>query len=187
MALDDIIQSILAEAKKEADRVKQQGMADIEELGKEFQTKAEEEEQRILELAQKEADRNVAQAQFLAVSQKKAGLLTKKQEILDQVYGRALAKLSELPEADYKKLVASLIGQLEEADGEIVPVKGKESLTKEALSKSGQPFRLSTESVSGKGGFVFKTKTMQIDNRFAVLVDHIRQDTEMEVSKILFS
>ncbi|MBU1148482.1 hypothetical protein KKI23_00145 [Patescibacteria group bacterium] len=187
MALDDIIQSILAEAKQEADKVKQQGISDLKALKKDYQEKAGQEEKRLLESAQKEADRNVAQAQFLAISRKKAGLLTKKQEILDQVYKQALAKLSELPEVDYKKLVASLISQLQETEGEVVSVKGKESLTKQALSQSGKPYQLATETVSGKGGFVFKTKTMQIDNRFAVLIDHVRQDTEMEVSKILFS
>ncbi len=187
MALDDIIQSILAEARKEADKVKQQGIAEIEGLKKDFQAQAQEEEQRILNSVQREADRAVAQAQFLAVSQKKAGLLTKKQEILDQVYSRALDKLAKLPEADYQKLVSSLLKKLEEPQGEVVPVKGKESLTKSALSKSGKPYQLATSTVSGKGGFVFKTKTMEIDNRFAVLIDHVRQDTEMEVSKILFS
>ena len=187
MALDDIIQSILAEAKKEADKVKQQGTADIAAITKEFAAKTKEEEQRILEAAQKEADRCVAQAQFLAISQKKAGLLTKKQEILDKVYKQALEKLAKLEGADYQKLVASLIKKLDEPQGEVIPVKGKESLTRAALSKSGKPYQLSRETVSGKGGFVFKTKTMQIDNRFAVLIDHVRQDTEMEVSKILFS
>ncbi|MFH1598379.1 MAG: V-type ATP synthase subunit E family protein [Patescibacteria group bacterium] len=187
MALDDIIQSILAEAKKEADKVKQQGVTDIEALKKEFKEKANEEEKRILDSAQKEADRATTQAQFLAISQKKAGLLTKKQEILDKVYKQALEKLAKLDPASYQKLVASLLKKLDEPQGEVVPVKGKESLTKEALNKSGKPYQLSTETISGKGGFVFKTKTMQIDNRFAVLIDHVRQDTEMEVSKILFS
>jgi len=187
MALDDIIQSILAEAKQGADKVKKQGIADIEALKKEFKEKANEEEKRILDSAQREADRSVAQAQFLAISRKKAGLLTKKQEILDKVYQQALEKLAKLPEADYQKLVASLIKKLDEPQGEVLPVKSKESLTKEALSKSGQPYQLSTETVSGAGGFVFRTKTMEIDNRFAVLIDQVRENTEMEVSKILFS
>jgi len=187
MALDDIIQSILTEAKEEADKVKQQGIVDIEELKKDFAKRTEEEEKRILDQAQKAADRKVEQARFLAISQKKANLLSKKQEILDKVYGQALEQLSKLPVADYQKLVTSLIKQLEEKDGEILSVKGKESETKQALSHSGKPYQLATEIVDGKGGFIFRTKTMEIDNRFAVLIDQVRETTEMEVSKILFS
>jgi len=187
MALDDIIQSILAEAKQEADKIKQGGIAEIEELKKNLAKTAEEEEKRILASAQKEADRQVEQARFLAVSQEKAGLLSKKQEILDQVYQQALAKLAQFDQAAYQKLVASLINQLEEPQGEILSVEGKENLTKQALAQTGKPYQLSNETVSGKGGFIFRTDTMEIDNRFAVLIDQVRETTEMEVSQILFS
>lgn len=187
MALDDIIQSILAEAESEAQKIKQQGIAEIEVLKKDYQAKTEAEEKRIVALAKKEANKKTEQAKFLALSQKKAALLTKKQAILDQVYQQALIKLSKLPETDYQKLIAGLIKKLEEKQGEIIPVKGKETLTKEALKKSGKPFQLSTKTVAGNGGFVFQTAKMTIDNRFSVLIEHARSETEMAVSKILFS
>jgi vacuolar-type H+-ATPase subunit E/Vma4 len=186
MALDDIIQSILAEAKQEAAKIKQQGIAEIEALKKEYRSKTESEEKRILASAEKEANKKTEQAKFLALSQKKAALLTKKQERLDQVYQLAEKRLSQLPQTDYEKLLVSLIKKLNENHGEIVPVEGKEVLTKEALKKSGKPYQLSATSVPGQGGFVFQTAKMTIDNRFSVLIDHVREDTEMAVSKILF-
>jgi V/A-type H+-transporting ATPase subunit E len=187
MALDDIIKSIVAEAEAEADEIKKGADQKIAELKKDYQKQKDERRQKIMAEAETAAEQKVEQACFLATSKMRAKTLTKKQEIIESVYQKALKELESLSDNEQQKLMGKLIKNLPDVEeAEIVAAKGSHVAVRKAVDHSGRIFKLSPENVSGSGGFVLRSKTVDIDNRFEALIKRVREETEIEVAKILF-
>jgi V/A-type H+-transporting ATPase subunit E len=187
MALKDIIDTISKETKEEAERIKGEGNKKVSLIRKEGQAKIKTEEAKISERIDKEVKRVIDKAKFQSNIEERNRVVSAKQELINQVFKEALQSLGELNKSDYIDFVKKLIAKLPEVEGgEIVAVRGKEKLTKEALKEAKKKFSLSSETVAGVGGSIFRSKDLEVDNTFRTLVSSIRSDLEIEVSKILF-
>jgi len=197
MALDDIKKAILAEAEKEAGVIEAEGKARIKNIQAEWAEKIEIKKQEIIASAQRKADQKIQQTQFKFSAQAQTEILSQKQKNIDKVYKTALQKLGELDDGGYVELMARLIGLLPKTDGEIFSVKDKEELLKKALRQSGRKYDLAKETVNGTGlpagalakagGFIFKSKEVEINDTFAALVNNAKEQTILLVSNKLFN
>ncbi len=187
MALDDIKKAILAEAEKEAEKIRAESENKIAAVKKEWQEKVEQKKQEIIASAQRKANQKVQQTQFKLQAQAQTEILNQKQGIIDKVYKSALKKLTELDDDQYVELMIKLIDSLPETAGELISVKEKEGLLKKALKKNGKKYDLAQEVIGGQGGFIFKSKEIEIDNTFASLINNTKDQTILPVSNLLFN
>ena len=188
MALEDITKTITKEAKAEAKKITTAGDKQVAEIAAEGKDKVKAEEAKINQRIEKEAQKVVERVKFQTNIAERNQLVAAKQEIVNQVFTKVLEQMSTLDESKYVDFVTGLVNNLPDVtDGEIVSVEGKEDLTKRIVDSSKKNFTVSTDSIPGVGGFVFRSENIEINNTFAALLDEKKGDWEIEVSKILFT
>lgn len=185
MALDDILKKIKKETEEKIKRIKEEARGEIDKIEKKYQTEVEIKKNQILTRVKEEIEKKIKQKQIKVSLETKNLVLNKKQEILENLYREVLNDLSDLDDEDYLKLILILIKKCPD-DGEIIPAKGREKITLRAISESRKNYILSKKSLPMKGGFIFSSQNLEIDNSFENLVKIIREKTEIEVAKILF-
>lgn len=186
MALDDILQKIKKETEKKIEEIKEKNQQEIKKIEERYQKEIQKRKEQILDLAQKEGKKRIESRRIQLVLETKNLLLKKKGEILDEIYKEILEKLSKLNDQDYFKLIFNLIKNCSR-EGEIISAKDREKITQKAILESGRKYILAKKSLPIKGGFIFSTPHLEIDYSFENLIKIIREKTEIEVAKILFS
>jgi len=188
MALENILEKIKKEAELEAKKIKENGKNKIKELEREYQEKMRKEKEKILAESEKEAEKKIEQAKFILESKKKSEILKKKQAVLQEIFKTATEEIAKMTEEKQVEILKELITNLpEEKEVKLIPTKSSYPILKKALEKSGRKFQIASETLPGKGGFVFSSPRIEIDNRYSVLVEQIRHELETEVAKNLFS
>jgi vacuolar-type H+-ATPase subunit E/Vma4 len=110
-------------------------------------------------------------------------LLSKKRELLDQLYSKALTELSSLPDEKVEPLLATFLQKIS-AKGSIIPSDNHLKLLKK-LVKDGLQVE---KPVKGAGGFLFVSNLQEQDFTFEHIVQEwLRPKTELNVSKKLFT
>lgn len=186
MAFSDIKKAILEDAKKVAEEHKEEGRKEADRVARQWRDKAEEKKREIIAAAKRKAEQKVLQEQFKVQNETQSRVLEKKQEAVDRVYEAALDKLASLDDSQYVDLMEGLMRGLPEEDGELVSAKGKEELLKKALDKSGKGYRLSQEKTDSRGGFIFRSERMEIDQSFEALIEASKKETLLSVTDKLF-
>lgn len=186
MSLDAILQKIKTDAETEIKQIQKDGQKRLSESAKEkkrellslqrdFEEKLAKKKEKFLESARNDAD-------FRAKNE----ILKKKQELIAEIYEKTAKKIINSPEY-YSALMVSLIEKLpKNADGQIYCAKKDESLIKNILKKQGFSREVKNEKFEDAGGFIFKTKFMEIDNTLNALIKQIKEKTLVEIGKILF-
>jgi vacuolar-type H+-ATPase subunit E/Vma4 len=187
MSLDDIKKSILTDASAQAEKIEAEGKIKISEIKKIWQLKLDEKKQEIIDSAQRKANQKVQQTQFKLQSQAQSEVLEQKQRIIDKVYKTALQKLAAFDGEKYIGLASKLIESLPEGEGELFSTKEKDELLKKALKRSGKKLKISPEPISGTGGFIFQSEQIEINNTFLELINNSKEQTILEVTRLLFS
>lgn len=186
MALDDIKKAILTEAQNTADQHKRNAQQKIEAIQKEWGKKIDERKQEIIATTRRKANQKIQQTQFKIQAQAQSQILDQKQQMISKVYKLALDKLAELDDAKYVELMEKLISDLPQGDGSLISVKGKEDLLKKALKKTGRKYEILSETINGKGGFIFKSKQIEANQTFNALVNNAKEQTFLAVTDKLF-
>jgi V/A-type H+-transporting ATPase subunit E len=187
MAITDITNAIIKEAEKQASDIVAQAHVKTQKIEKDWEEKIVAKKQELIAGAQNKARQKVMQTEFKLHSSIQTELLNQKRKLLDKVYNSVAKKLSGLSDDQYVSLMEKLIDELPGKDGELFSTRDKEDLLKKALKKSGKSFEINKETVPGTGGFIFRSKEVEIDNTVNSLVEDMRQKTELEVSKKLFN
>ncbi|MFN3301509.1 MAG: V-type ATP synthase subunit E [Patescibacteria group bacterium] len=185
MALDDILKKIEKETKEKIKKIKEEANLEIKKIEEKYQKEIEKKKNQILDQVKEETEKKIKHHQIKVLLETKNLILSKKQEILEKVYQEVLDRLSKLSDEEYLKLILILINKCPE-DGQIIPAKNREKITQKAILESKKKITLSKESLPIKGGFIFSSKKLEIDNSFENLIKIIREKTEIEVAKILF-
>ena len=175
------IDCLLAEAKDQAEelteRAKAQAAAEAAELAARNEKAAAEREERLIGAAQMEAKKIV---------------LAARQELLEQAYAKALEKLCSMPDAEYTKVLATL---LEEAapDGKgsvIFAPDVKERIGKETVALANEKLQgsltLAEETRPMQGGFILSKGNVEVNCTFETLVRLQKAETAGAVLKKLF-
>ncbi len=186
MALEDILNTLQAEAEQEIDKINKQADKELSELQKVYDEKYSTERQKSLSEIKSQIQREVDMELFQVKSSQRRKLLQAKREVLDKIFAQALKRLTEISDSDYVKLLAKLMNDINESSGDISASAGKEKQTAEAIKSSGKHFTLATETIPAVGGFMWQGKNVTIDMTFESLVEDLRSQIEMEISQDVF-
>ena len=112
-------------------------------------------------------------------------------DLLDEIFGRALEKLRGIEDGELFDLLGAALGGL---DGVFVLYPGefsKDRLTDEIVSKaaegiSGLRVTLSGEAVPGKSGFLLRNETLEYDCLFEDMLDEKKNEQAAFITREVF-
>ncbi len=180
--LENLIQKILEDGRKEAKVIAQESQMNNKEILDSKIDEANDNKDKIIERANRDAsmlkERIISEAE-LKVRDKK---LKAKREILDRVFDRAKDELANIGEDDYLNFLKGHMNKMNLKGTEVLIVPEK---YKEIVKKSGIYSNISNEE-SVATGFLLKDGNININYSFESLVDFRREDIEVEIAQKLF-
>ncbi len=191
MALQKIIDKILAESKTEADAIVADAHQKAEQILSDARSRAEaEKERRIKEAAGKFEDARRRQIALAKLEARKK-ILQARCDLIDVAFSRASDAVNQIPTETQRKLVENLLGDFKpDAPCEVIvyaPELDKYTLLLSTIW--GVAFtkfcRVTLLKKSIGGGFILRTRRIEYDCTYARLISEKRQALELEVAKIL--
>jgi V/A-type H+-transporting ATPase subunit E len=195
MEAQQVIEKILSDAKGEAAKIEQEArekqaaeQAGLEQQLGDYraQTKA------LAEKAGKDEKAHILAAARMQIATE---YLAEKRKILDEVFEQARARVQNLPDGEYRQLMAHLmLAAVETAEQEVV-IGNKEgridaSLIQEVngkLAAGGKGnLKLSEQRQNLAGGFILKRGKIKTNVSIDVLLDRARKELEIELAGQLF-
>ncbi len=188
MAIEDVRNRIISDAKTEADEILAQARSRADETlaaAKEKIAAETEEAKALVGVRAKSVEDGFAASARLDAQKI---LLQKKREAIDRVYEKALERLLNLEKADAVELVAGLISRYGEAGDEVVFADNfpyaKEVSETEKVKSSG--VKISTKTAPLDGGLLLVGKTSDKDLSYGALLRADRDSNEAEIALRLF-
>lgn len=190
MGLEAVVQEIQQKGRTEADRIRHDGMMESERILRDAQRRSDEiKMQAELDVA-RQVEHVLAQETSSANLVTKRATLNAEKELLDQVYGAALAAIRKEPVSFHEHALRNL---LETAKAEIgggrVRVNPSDRLIVEALVKEpgfagftvGPPSEI-------EGGLIAESAdgAFQVDHSYRTYLDRVWESSLRDASEILF-
>lgn len=186
MAIQDIIKEIESETQKKIETIKQEGEMMIAQINKENSEQLLLEKTKLLNEAQVLAERIIEKAYFESQGETKDQVAKYQLKAINDIYLITEERLNNFSEDDYNKLLNSLWLKLEDLKKEdlgVLVAKERERETKDFFQKN----RVKVlGEIDSKGGFIVKTKEVEIDCSFKSIIDNSKKNTQLEITKILF-
>ena len=177
--LDNIINEILEDAKKESEQILNNANQEKEKIIETKIDQANQEKDTILNKAESEAkgvyDRHLSQV----VLKSRDNALFAKQEVIDSVLQKIKDKLKNMSLEDYKKYLTNSLSKMDLNDLLVLQSDKYDSLKNENFN-----VKISDETVDS--GFCIKRGNVLINNNFSSLVDSMKDELEVEIAKTLF-
>ncbi|MDI6800028.1 MAG: V-type ATP synthase subunit E [Actinomycetota bacterium] len=197
MALEDIINRIINDAKEVADDIRAEAKAEAERIRAAAKAEAEAKKSAMIVGAKAEAERESKRLLSLARLEAKNAVLAKKRSMIDSVFTGALSKIQSLSKGEYEDLIKKMVlGVSLGGDEELIlssPDREKlgEGFIKDintALKGQGKKaeLKLSKESRETRGGFILKSGKIETNSTFPVIVEMLRESLEPKIIGILF-
>lgn len=185
MALTDILEKIETETELKITEINSDFEKKKIALEKTFQDKKSNLEKSINQSIEEKAERIMEKAKNLSFRENQNELVNEKRKLIDECLDEAIEKLSKSD--NYEEIIKKLLKKIPYEKGEIISAKGKEEATKKALQSSGKTFELSKETISVKGGFLFKSEKIEIDFSFETMIKRqLKESLEIKLNKLLF-
>ena len=183
MAIQDIIKEIESETQKKIETIKQEGEMMIAQINKENSEQLLLEKTKLLNEAQVLAERIIEKAYFESQGETKDQVAKYQLKAINDIYLITEERLNNFSEDDYSKLLNSLWLKLNKEGLAVLVAKEREEETKDFFQKN----RVKVlGEIDSKGGFIVKTKEMEIDCTFKSIIDNSKKNTQLEIAKILF-
>jgi vacuolar-type H+-ATPase subunit E/Vma4 len=182
MALQHILDAIVAEADRKIDEIQSAHKQRMKEMREQSDRAVTQKKRQINDQLEQRKRQMQEKAASHARMLRSKSLLAKKQECMDSLYANVLEKLSSLPK---DKLEVFLKACLERLDGEgtIYPAKPHEAIIKK-LAKD--RFEIG-EPIDALGGFRFESRKIEHDFTFEFIVHSLlRPQTEVAIADDLF-
>ena len=179
--LDNIINEILEDAKKESEQILNNANQEKEKIIETKIDQANQEKNTILKKAESEAkgvyDRHLSQV----VLKSRDNALFAKQEVIDSVLQKIKDKLKNMSLEDYKKYLTNSLSKMDLNSDDLLVLQSDkyDSLKNETFN-----VKVSDETV--ESGFFIKRGNVLINNNFSSLVDSMKDELEVEIAKTLF-
>ncbi len=187
MALDDIRNSILEEARKNADNYYSEGLKKVEAVKNEWIEKIENRKNELMKSAEKKINQKIQQVQFRNQTKHNAQVIQEKYAKIDKVYDLAMQQLVSQSTEEQLSFLIKIINKLPDGEGEIIPSDSSKDLLRKAIEKSNKSLLISDNSFESKGGFIYKSKQIEMNYSFENIIHELRQQTETEVIQKLFN
>jgi V/A-type H+-transporting ATPase subunit E len=195
MEAQQVIEKILAEANAEAQKIKEQA----KEKEAAEQTKLDEQLSQFNEqtetLAQKAAEDEKSHVLAAARMDIAKQFLAEKGKILEEVFAQSRRQLQQLPDDQYRQLIAKLMLQAVETGQEQVILDKNEARIDQQLidqvnrqlSTNGKgDLKLSDQRRDLGGGFILSRGKIKTNVSFKVILDQARKDLEIGLAKEVF-
>lgn len=195
MDAEQVVEKILADAKVEADKIKQQ----TEENQAAEQAKLDEQLSEYKKqtdiIAQKAGDDKKARLLAAARMDIAKDFLTAKRKILDEVFAQARKQLQNLTDEDYREFMTKLILEaVETGDEEVIVDKSETRIDQKFIKQINRRLepgykgnlRLSDETDNLGAGFILRRGRIKNNVSIEVLLTHARKDLEIKLAKELF-
>lgn len=189
MAINDILNKINDEANKKAAFEKQVANDEIKKINVEAEEKAKERTAEVDRKADAKCESLARQAKILAKMENRSSLLKEKRMVIDEVYKSSLDNLYALDDSAYVDLVTSMLKSVSTSmsEGDLTVPADKKQQTESAIKKAGVSYDISKEANDFKGGFILKSKKVEMNFSFSYLMSKvIRPHSELEVAETLF-
>lgn len=187
MALENILEKIDDQTKKALATLRKEAESKEAELRESFTVQRETVQSELTASYEDAKSKVFESAESQATRERNNLLLAAKHEVIQEALDSTIANLAS--SSDYQQILTDMLSATD-LDGtvEVVPAKGKEDETKQALSESGKPYTLSSDSVDIQGGFILRADSIEIDNSFeAIIKGQMRSDLEIQLHKLLFT
>jgi V/A-type H+-transporting ATPase subunit E len=195
MEAEQVTEKILAEAKAEAQKIKQQ--ADDKEAAEQTKLRQQLDEynKQTQALAEKRASDEKLHIMAAARLDIAKQLLAEKRKILDEVFEQAQNRLKKLPDDEFRKLMTKLMLEaVETGDEEVIVDKNKTRIDNGFIRQINQQLgpdkkgklKLSSESQNLGAGFILKRGKIKVNVSIEVLLNQARRELEIELAKELF-
>jgi len=197
MTIKDISEKIISDAKIQADKIIAKAEDNANNIIKKGKKEADNIKKMILYKLNQEASLKKSKILTEANLGVKKTILLEKQKIMEDVFGNALENILKLGNKDYHNFIKKLIlDNIEKGDETIFigsPDKNRiskdfiEDINKElkAKGKKGE-LRLSNSYLPMKGGIIIGSGTIRKNISLELLLKNVREESEMQISKILF-
>lgn len=190
--LEKITQRITGDAREKAAELEAQAKAQAAEIVAGYQERAD------ALLAEERAKAEAAAAQITQRAEAAGALegrkwvLASKQQLVEDTFALALDKLCALPKEEYTALLAKLLAQAGERDGEVIfnqadrAQVGKAAVTAANEAIKGGRLTLSEETRDIKGGFILKCGPVELNCALETLVEQEKEAMSVSVANHLF-
>lgn len=194
-----VVDKILAEAHAEAEKIRREAEERQAAEQSRFDEQMAEFRKQTEQMAAQAAQAEKAQLLALARMEAAKDYLREKAKILDEVFARSRRRIQDLPDDEYRELMARLLLEAVETGDEQVVAGQDDSridsklvnevnsrLKAQGKGKGKAGLSLSQEKHHLGGGFLLKRGRIQTNVTTDVLVDQARNDLEIELSDELF-
>jgi V/A-type H+-transporting ATPase subunit E len=195
MEAQQVIEKILADAKAEAEKIKQQVQEKLNAEQAKLDEQLDEYNKQTQTLAKKSAGDEKLHILAAARMDIAKQLLAEKRKILDEVFEQAQNRLKKLPDAEFRKLMTKLmLDAVEAGDEEVIVDKNEARIDDKFISQINQQLgpekkgklKLSSERENLGAGFILKRGKIKVNASIEVLLNQARKELEIELAKELF-
>ena len=195
MGAEEVIEKILADARAEAQKIKQQAQKKEDAEQAKLNEQLDEYNIQTRALAEKRAGDEKLHMLAAARMDIAKQLLAEKRKILDEVFEQSQVQLKKLPDKEYCKLMTKLMLEgVETGDEEVIVDKNETRIDDKFISQINQQLgpdkkgrlKLSGERQNLGAGFILKHGKIKVDVSTEVLLNQARRKLEIELAKDLF-
>jgi vacuolar-type H+-ATPase subunit E/Vma4 len=193
MNASKVIEKILSDAQAEAEKIKKE--ADEKETSEqaELAEQLDEYEKQTEVLAQKSGEERKMRLLAAARMEIAKDFLGEKRKILDEVFEQAKIQFTNLPDEEYRNVMAQLMKKAAESgDEEVIIDKKEKRINDKLINQVNQQLgnkgnlKLSKEKGNLGAGFILKRGKIKNNVSLQVLLDEARKELEIELAKELF-
>ncbi|MCD6086703.1 MAG: V-type ATP synthase subunit E [Candidatus Hydrothermae bacterium] len=179
---------ILSDAAQKAEEIVQEASSRAAEILKEAEARAEEARKLAAELAKREAQKEKERILSLELIEINKKLLISRRKLIDEVFREVEKKIFASNSEIRKKLLTGLIESLVKTGNEEIIVD--KELGKEWVERLNREKGWKLKVIDGEddpdGGFILKKGNMKVVATRSAIMESLREDLEVEVSRILF-
>jgi V/A-type H+/Na+-transporting ATPase subunit E len=195
--IDRIKEQILQDSQAKANSILDDAKKQATELIEKANTDASRKSEEIQKKASADASEKLRISRSMLELEMRKDILSTKQQLIEEVFQKALDSLSKMENNEYEAILYKLIvDAVETGEEEILLSKHDKNRLpgdfgnklNQVLVQAGKKgnLKLSDEARDIMGGFVLKTKGVEINYSFEALLRMDRDEIEPEVAAILF-
>lgn len=193
MNASKVIEKILSDAQADAEKIKKE--ADEKETSEqaELAEQLDEYEKQTEILAQKSGEERKMRLLAAARMEIAKDFLGEKRKILDEVFEQAKIQFTNLPDEEYRNVMAQLMKKAAESgDEEVIIDKKEKRINDKLINQVNQQLgnkgnlKLSEEKGNLGAGFILKRGKIKNNVSLQVLLEQARKELEIELAKELF-
>ena len=198
MTIKDISEKIISDAKIQADKIIAQAEDNANKITNKGRKEADNIKKTILHKINQEASLKKSKILTEANLGVKKTILSEKQKIMEDVFDNALESILKLSNKEYQSFIKKLIlDNIEKGDETIfIGHSDKNRISKDfiedinkelkAKGKKGE-LKLSDSYLPIKGGIIIGSGAIRKNVSLELLLKNVREESEMQISKILFN